>query len=165
MDRQRPEQDAVGDRVDGHGRADPERERQDGRDGETRIAPQPPPGEPHVMPQAFEPRFPPHVPHPVLDGLRASKLRTGGPPRVLAGHTAGHLLLDHGLEVLLEFVAEIRFVLLRAEQGPDAAGDACAERHQISLDDALRMRPIAAVCSCHSMVWRSSFARPLAVSA
>ena len=132
---ERPQEHAVDDAEDGARRADAQRERQD-RDGrEGRTLPELPEAEDHVVPNRVEPFCACHVPlplsaeplQPVPESIEIAERPVHVLARGIGGRPCRHQLVDPGLDVKLELVADVaRRVAAPEAQVPPPRGNAIA---------------------------------------
>ena len=105
--RERREEDAVHEAVDGGVGADPERQGEHGHGRERRAAPQHARAEAQVLRQRIEERRAPGVATPLLGEVEAPEAALDEPPRLAGVHAAGGERIDLLLQVVLDLVVQL----------------------------------------------------------
>jgi hypothetical protein len=142
--------------------ANPDRQDQDSRDGEPRLAHERAPREPQIL-NAIDDRQPAGVAMGFARLLQPSEPDDGQPSRLVYGHPATHVFVDRQIEVCFELLIELTFVARIGQHAPHPRAQrskTIEHRHLASSARMAKIRPITSESRCHDEVSSFSARRP-----
>ena len=117
-ERRRAEEEVVGDREDGGGRADPEGEGQHRDEREAGVPPRAAQRVADVADEVLQGPGAARIPHRLLDGVDAAQARARPAPRLARVHARAQVLLGFHLQVESQLVLRLGVLAPAAEEAP-----------------------------------------------